>query len=230
MAGIVGEDNVLVQEPAMTRRGLRLHAAGQARRLLPSSATATAATASCGHGGGPCMLHNAELRLQRRADPAGRHLLGAAGRGVPEEPEAARKRRMIGVGEAFAPRYAQARQKFLRGLRERGPARWSRMRIRCRAATARSWRWTWRSMATRTPSSLLIVSSACHGVEGYCGSGVQVFALHDAEWREKARDAGRGGAVRACAQSARLLARAARDARERGPEPQLPRLLASRCR
>lgn len=37
---------------------------------------------------------------------------------------------------------------------------------------------------------LLIVSSACHGVEGYCGSGVQVFALHDAEWRERAREAG----------------------------------------
>ena len=33
---------------------------------------------------------------------------------------------------------------------------------------------------------LLIVSSGCHGVEGYCGSGVQVFALHDAEWRERA--------------------------------------------
>ena len=27
---------------------------------------------------------------------------------------------------------------------------------------------------------LLIVSSACHGVEGFCGSGVQVAALHDA--------------------------------------------------
>jgi Protein of unknown function (DUF2817) len=37
---------------------------------------------------------------------------------------------------------------------------------------------------------LLIVSSACHGVEGYCGSGVQVFALHDAEWREKVKKAG----------------------------------------
>ncbi|MGV3573231.1 MAG: M14 family metallopeptidase [Ramlibacter sp.] len=30
---------------------------------------------------------------------------------------------------------------------------------------------------------LLIVSSACHGVEGFCGSGVQVAALRDAEWR-----------------------------------------------
>ena len=37
---------------------------------------------------------------------------------------------------------------------------------------------------------LLIVSSACHGVEGYCGSGVQVFALHDAAWREQARARG----------------------------------------
>ena len=36
-------------------------------------------------------------------------------------------------------------------------------------------------------ASLLLVSSACHGVEGYCGSGVQVFALHDAEWRAKAK-------------------------------------------
>jgi hypothetical protein len=33
---------------------------------------------------------------------------------------------------------------------------------------------------------LLIVTSACHGVEGFCGSGVQVFALHDAAWRARA--------------------------------------------
>ncbi len=40
---------------------------------------------------------------------------------------------------------------------------------------------------------LLIVSSACHGVEGYCGSGVQVHALHDPTWRAQA--AARGVAV-----------------------------------
>jgi hypothetical protein len=33
---------------------------------------------------------------------------------------------------------------------------------------------------------LLIVSSACHGVEGFCGSGVQIAALQDARWREHA--------------------------------------------
>jgi hypothetical protein len=30
---------------------------------------------------------------------------------------------------------------------------------------------------------VLILSSACHGVEGFCGSGVQVALLHDAGWR-----------------------------------------------
>jgi hypothetical protein len=38
--------------------------------------------------------------------------------------------------------------------------------------------------------SLLILSSACHGVEGFCGSGVQVAALRDAQWRQHARDSG----------------------------------------
>ena len=42
-------------------------------------------------------------------------------------------------------------------------------------------------------ANLLVVSSGCHGVEGYCGSGVQVYALHDAEWMENA--ARRGVAV-----------------------------------
>lgn len=37
---------------------------------------------------------------------------------------------------------------------------------------------------------LLILSSACHGVEGFCGSGVQVSALGDEEWREHARRQG----------------------------------------
>lgn len=38
--------------------------------------------------------------------------------------------------------------------------------------------------------NLFVVSSACHGVEGFCGSGVQVYAASDALWRDKARSAG----------------------------------------
>jgi hypothetical protein len=41
----------------------------------------------------------------------------------------------------------------------------------------------------RDAPALLIVSSACHGVEGYCGSGVQIALLNDAPWREAARAA-----------------------------------------
>jgi len=33
-------------------------------------------------------------------------------------------------------------------------------------------------------AALLIVTSGCHGIEGYCGSGVQVALLQDAAWRE----------------------------------------------
>ena len=41
---------------------------------------------------------------------------------------------------------------------------------------------------------MLLLTSACHGVEGFCGSGVQGAALHDASWRALARE--RGVAVR----------------------------------
>ena len=38
--------------------------------------------------------------------------------------------------------------------------------------------------------ALLIISSACHGVEGFCGSGVQIALLQDAAWRAAAQAAG----------------------------------------
>ncbi|PUE61697.1 hypothetical protein B9Z45_04830 [Limnohabitans sp. 2KL-17] len=43
---------------------------------------------------------------------------------------------------------------------------------------------------TPDASNLLVVSSACHGVEGYCGSGVQVHALQNTSWREAAKAKG----------------------------------------
>ena len=38
--------------------------------------------------------------------------------------------------------------------------------------------------------ALLVISSGCHGVEGYCGSGVQTALLHDAAWRLVVQNAG----------------------------------------
>lgn len=42
----------------------------------------------------------------------------------------------------------------------------------------------------RDASRLLIITSACHGVEGFCGSGIQNALLHDGPWRRTAADAG----------------------------------------
>ena len=42
----------------------------------------------------------------------------------------------------------------------------------------------------RDARSVLIVSSACHGVEGFCGSGVQTALLRDSTWRQAAGEAG----------------------------------------
>jgi hypothetical protein len=41
----------------------------------------------------------------------------------------------------------------------------------------------------RDARALLIVSSGCHGVEGFCGSGVQTMLLHDAGFRRSAAQA-----------------------------------------
>ncbi|MDP9929897.1 M14 family metallopeptidase [Variovorax paradoxus] len=96
---------------------------------------------------------------------------------------------MIGIGEAFSPRYAQARQKFLQACVSAG------LTVEPHAHPGKGQGGEELSMdvaldGAANAKRLLIVSSACHGVEGHCGSGVQVFALHDAEWREKAKAQG----------------------------------------
>lgn len=42
----------------------------------------------------------------------------------------------------------------------------------------------------RDAAGLLILSSACHGVEGFCGSGVQVALLRDPAWHRAVADSG----------------------------------------
>ncbi len=87
----------------------------------------------------------------------------------------------------FAPSYAQARQMFLAAAdaanldveshphpmlgRDGEPLAMDVVREGARDAKA-----------------LLIVSSACHGIEGYCGSGVQHALLCDAAWHQLLRE------------------------------------------
>ena len=96
---------------------------------------------------------------------------------------------MIPIPDAFSPSYAKARVKFLEAAATAGTA----IQSFNHPLPGRDGEVLAMDVALDgDPQSerLLIVSSACHGVEGFCGSGVQVFALHDAEWRARARDAG----------------------------------------
>ena len=96
---------------------------------------------------------------------------------------------MIPIPQAFSASYAQARVKFLEAAATVG----ARIESHKHPLPGRDGEQLALDTALDGPEQserLLIVSSACHGVEGFCGSGVQVFALHDAEWRAKARDAG----------------------------------------
>ncbi|MEO7127512.1 MAG: M14 family metallopeptidase [Rhodoferax sp.] len=96
---------------------------------------------------------------------------------------------MMGVVEAFSPSYAKARVKFLEAVATAGLPNESHQH----PLPGRDGEVLAMDVALDGPADadkLFIISSGCHGVEGYCGSGVQVFALHDAEWRAKAKAQG----------------------------------------
>jgi hypothetical protein len=94
-----------------------------------------------------------------------------------------------GVSDAFARSYAQARQKFLQAADEAG------LRVEAKPHPLPGLEGEPLAMDVARDghpdaSRLLIVSSACHGVEGYCGSGVQVTALRDEAFRARAAEQG----------------------------------------
>lgn len=96
---------------------------------------------------------------------------------------------MIAIPQAFSASYAEARVKFLEAAASLG----LRIHSHLHPLKGRDGETLAMDVVRDGPADadkLLIVSSACHGVEGYCGSGVQVHALFDAEWRETARSQG----------------------------------------
>ena len=95
----------------------------------------------------------------------------------------------MNVVESFSASYAQARTKFLEAAAQAGLSVTSYAHPRA-GRDGEALAMDVALDGAPDVNKLLILSSACHGVEGYCGSGVQVFALHDAEWRDKARAAG----------------------------------------
>jgi len=96
---------------------------------------------------------------------------------------------MIALDRAFSPSYALARTRFLEAAASAGlPITSYDHPLKGRDGEVLAM-----DVAVSgdlQSEAMLIVSSACHGVEGYCGSGVQVAALHDQEWLAHARSAG----------------------------------------
>jgi hypothetical protein len=89
----------------------------------------------------------------------------------------------------FSASYAEARRKFLQAAAEAGLA----VESKAHPLPGLEGEQTAMDVARDghpSASKLLILSSGCHGVEGYCGSGVQVDALRDAAARARAADAG----------------------------------------
>lgn len=96
---------------------------------------------------------------------------------------------MISPQDGFSINYAQARVKFLEAAAAAGMA----IRSHNHPLSGKDGETLAMDVALDGPANaekLLLVSSACHGAEGFCGSGVQVFAAHDEAWRQHAREAG----------------------------------------
>ena len=96
---------------------------------------------------------------------------------------------MIDTGSPFASSYAEARRKFLQAAADAG------LQVEAKPHPLPGLEGERLAMDVArdghpSASKLLVLSSACHGVEGYCGSGVQVAALRDAEFRRRAADQG----------------------------------------
>jgi hypothetical protein len=88
----------------------------------------------------------------------------------------------MSAAENFSQSYAQAREKFLAAADAAGLDAESHFH----PMLGRDGERLAMDVVREGPAdaaSLLIVSSACHGVEGFCGSGVQTALLRDGAWR-----------------------------------------------
>ncbi len=99
--------------------------------------------------------------------------------------------RRVRASEHFSASYADARDAFLAEARRRGFALTS-YEHPLRGRDGETLALDVARLGDPHAARVLIVSSACHGVEGYCGSGVQIAALRVGDLVAKARDAGVG--------------------------------------
>ncbi len=96
---------------------------------------------------------------------------------------------MKDASDCFAQRYAQARGKFLAAAEAAGLD----IASHAHPMLGRDGEALAMDVVRVGPSdapSLLLITSGCHGAEGFCGSGVQVALLRDAAWHALVRERG----------------------------------------
>ncbi len=93
------------------------------------------------------------------------------------------------AADAFAPSYALARNKFLAAVESAGLGVASHT-YPMLGSQGEALAMDVVYEGPRDAAALLLISSACHGVEGFCGSGVQVALLRDAAWHALLRERG----------------------------------------
>jgi hypothetical protein len=89
--------------------------------------------------------------------------------------------------DAFAATYTEARAKFLAAAEGRRVESHPEPR---RGREGEPLAMDVVRLGPEDARALLLVSSGCHGVEGFCGAGLQVALLHDAPFLARAREAG----------------------------------------
>ncbi len=96
---------------------------------------------------------------------------------------------MTDIQSGFSKSYAEARQKFLKAAQSAGLSVDSNVH----PLPGRDGEELAMDVVldgALDAQRLLVLSSACHGVEGYCGSGVQIHALQNTAWRDVAKTNG----------------------------------------
>jgi hypothetical protein len=91
--------------------------------------------------------------------------------------------------DAFSDSYEQAREKFIDNVNRAGLSLGSHLHPELGHA-GETLAMDVARFGRPDAQRLLIVSSGCHGVEGYCGSAIQIAALQNAQWLDEAAQAG----------------------------------------
>lgn len=86
--------------------------------------------------------------------------------------------------QAFSANYAQARDKFLQAAGQAGASTQAVVHP-LRGRDGEELAIDLALIGAADADRLLLVTSGCHGVEGHCGSGVQVHALRDHAWHDR---------------------------------------------